>query len=63
MSDKPDTWVPYAQPLLDAVALFEELGIAYALVGGITAARASPRISISSPLLGTWMFSPLIPLR
>jgi hypothetical protein len=27
--------VPYAQPLLDAVALFEELGIAYALVGGV----------------------------
>ena len=27
--------VPYARPLLDAVALFEELGIAYALIGGV----------------------------
>ena len=37
MQDKPQGWVPYAQPLLDAVALFEELGIGYALVGGIAA--------------------------
>jgi predicted nucleotidyltransferase len=29
--------VPYAQPLLDAVELFEELGIGYALIGGIAA--------------------------
>ena len=37
MTAKPQGWVPYAQPLLDAVALFEELGIGYALVGGIAA--------------------------
>jgi len=37
MSKRPDSWVPYAQPLLDAVALFEELGIGYALIGGIAA--------------------------
>jgi hypothetical protein len=35
MNDK--SWVPYAQPLLDAVALFEELGVGYALIGGIAA--------------------------
>lgn len=29
--------VPYAQPLLDTLALFEELGIGYALVGGVAA--------------------------
>jgi hypothetical protein len=29
--------VPYAQPLLDAVELFDELGIGYALIGGIAA--------------------------
>ena len=37
MTDSRDQWVPYAQPLLDAVALFEELGIGYALAGGIAA--------------------------
>jgi hypothetical protein len=37
MQGKSDDWVPYAQPLLDAVSLFEELGIGYALVGGIAA--------------------------
>jgi hypothetical protein len=37
MSSKPEHWIPYAQPLLDAVALFEELGIGYALIGGIAA--------------------------
>lgn len=37
MNGKPDSWVPYAQPLLDAVALFEELNIGYALIGGIAA--------------------------
>jgi hypothetical protein len=37
MQDKPQGWVPYAQPLLDAVGLFEELGIGYAPVGGIAA--------------------------
>jgi hypothetical protein len=34
---KTDAPNPYAQPLLDAVALFEELKIGYALVGGIAA--------------------------
>jgi hypothetical protein len=37
MDSKSTDWVPYAQPLLDAVALFEELGIGYALAGGIAA--------------------------
>jgi len=37
MQGKPEGWVPYTQPLLDAVELFEELGIGYALVGGIAA--------------------------
>jgi hypothetical protein len=37
MQTKPGDWVPYAQPLLDAVGLFEELKIGYALVGGIAA--------------------------
>jgi hypothetical protein len=37
MDKKSDAWVPYAQPLLDAVSLFEELGIGYALIGGIAA--------------------------
>jgi hypothetical protein len=37
MEGKSDSWVPYAQPLLDAVELFEELGIGYALIGGIAA--------------------------
>jgi len=37
MEEKPADWIPYAQPLLDAVLLFEELGIGYALVGGIAA--------------------------
>src|SRR5688500_15792472 len=29
--------VPYAQPLLDAVSLFDRLGIRYALIGGVAA--------------------------
>jgi hypothetical protein len=37
MTEKSQSWVPYAQPLLDAVSLFEELGIGYALIGGIAA--------------------------
>src|SRR5580700_1106261 len=37
MQGKPNDWIPYAQPLIDAVLLFEELGIGYALVGGIAA--------------------------
>jgi Nucleotidyl transferase of unknown function (DUF2204) len=37
MNGNSEFRVPYAQPLLDAVALFEELGIGYALVGGIAA--------------------------
>jgi hypothetical protein len=37
MTNQADWWVPYAQPLLDAVSLFEELGIRYALAGGIAA--------------------------
>jgi hypothetical protein len=37
MDDKSQSWVPYAQPLLDAVGLFEELSIGYALIGGIAA--------------------------
>jgi len=37
MNGKPEPWVPYAQPLLDAVALFEELKIGYALIDGIAA--------------------------
>jgi hypothetical protein len=37
MNGKPDSWVPYAQPLLDAVALFAELNIGYALIGAIAA--------------------------
>jgi len=37
MNGKPESWVPYAQPLLDAVSLFEELNIGYALIGGIAA--------------------------
>jgi hypothetical protein len=35
MSNGPSLQVPYAQPLLDAVSLFDELGIGYALIGGI----------------------------
>ena len=36
--NEPDqTQVPYAQPLLDAIALFEELNIGYALAGGVAA--------------------------
>lgn len=35
MDAPPRTDTPYAQPLLDAVALFDELGVGYALVGGI----------------------------
>ena len=37
MQEKPDGWVSYAQPLLDAVGLFEESGVGYALVDGIAA--------------------------
>jgi hypothetical protein len=37
MNGKPENWVPYAQPLLDAVALFGELKVGYALIGGIAA--------------------------
>jgi predicted nucleotidyltransferase len=37
MSEGKESWVPYAQPLLDAVALFEELKIGYALIGGVAA--------------------------
>ena len=37
MNSKPESWVPYAQPLLDAVELFEELKIGYALIGGVAA--------------------------
>jgi hypothetical protein len=37
MTEKGQSWVPYAQPLLDAVSLFEELAIGYALIGGIAA--------------------------
>jgi hypothetical protein len=37
MNKRPESWVPYAQPLLDAVALFDELNIGYALIGGIAA--------------------------
>ncbi len=35
MSGRPDLQVPYAQPLLDAVGLFDRLKIGYALIGGI----------------------------
>jgi hypothetical protein len=35
MQQKTDAFVPYAQPLVDAVDLFESLGIGYALIGGI----------------------------
>jgi hypothetical protein len=35
MTGKSESWVPYAQPLLDAVSLFEELAVGYALIGGI----------------------------
>jgi hypothetical protein len=37
MGESLETSVPYAGPLLDAVALFERLGIGYALVGGVAA--------------------------
>lgn len=37
MNDQPQINTPYAQPLLDAVALFNELGIGYALIGGVAA--------------------------
>lgn len=37
MGELGETSVPYAGPLLDAVALFERLGIGYALVGGVAA--------------------------
>jgi len=36
MADRPPE-APHAQALLDAVALFDELGIGYALVGGVAA--------------------------
>ena len=37
MNEPDPTHVPYAQPLIDAVSLFEELKIAYALAGGVAA--------------------------
>jgi len=37
MQEKRQRWVPYPQPLLDAVRLFDELGIGYALIGGVAA--------------------------
>jgi hypothetical protein len=37
MTESNQQWIPYAQPLLDAVSLFEELGVSYALIGGIAA--------------------------
>lgn len=37
MTNKPELNVPYLQPALDAIALFEELRIGYALVGGVAA--------------------------
>jgi len=37
MNEKPESFVPYAQPLLDTVALFDELQIGYALAGGVAA--------------------------
>src|SRR5687767_5554986 len=37
MNADSQSWVPYAQPLLDAVSLFETIGVGYALVGGIAA--------------------------
>src|SRR5438067_426311 len=37
LMNSADQPVPYAQPLLDAVGLFERLRIGYALVGGVAA--------------------------
>jgi hypothetical protein len=37
MDEKRESWVPYAQRLLDAVLLFEELHVGYALIGGVAA--------------------------
>ena len=37
MTGNRESWTAYGQPLLDAVSLFEELGVGYALVGGIAA--------------------------
>lgn len=37
MNDQSEASVPYAQPLLDVLSLFEELSIRYALIGGIAA--------------------------
>jgi hypothetical protein len=37
MNAKNESWVPYAQPLLDAVSLFEELSVGYALIDEIAA--------------------------
>jgi hypothetical protein len=37
MTGGSQPYVPYAQPLLDAVSLFESLGLGYALIGGIAA--------------------------
>ena len=37
MNAQSEAYIPYAQPLLDAVSLFEELGIGYALIGGVAA--------------------------
>lgn len=37
MAGNPQVQVPYAQPLIDAIELFDELKIGYALIGGIAA--------------------------
>lgn len=37
MTDPSPIQTPYAQPLLDAASLFDELGIGYALIGGVAA--------------------------
>ena len=37
MNEPNGTQVPYTQPLIDAVSLFEELKIGYALAGGVAA--------------------------
>lgn len=37
MTSRSEPFVPCAQPLLDAVSLFEALGLGYALIGGIAA--------------------------
>jgi hypothetical protein len=37
MQPRPDPAMPYARPLPDTIDLFDQLGIAYALIGGIAA--------------------------